>query len=78
MHSSTLQRRLSRLGIPSVSKARNGAWLALVGAVHWKMLANILGAADGTAHTWHTLNGGDRASYVASRLKAAQARAGPE
>ncbi|MFG2683477.1 hypothetical protein ACGFYH_32065, partial [Streptomyces sp. NPDC048392] len=78
MHSSTLQKRLKRLGVPSVSKARNGAWLALVGAVHWKMLADILGSADGTAHTWHTFNGGDRASYVASRLKAAQAMTGPE
>ncbi|MER6651305.1 hypothetical protein ABT248_12260 [Streptomyces sp. NPDC000971] len=78
MHSNTLQRRLKCLGVPSVSKARNGAWLALVGAVHWKMLADLLGAADGTAHTWHALNGGDRASYVASRLKAVQAQAGPE
>ncbi len=36
------------------------------------MLADLLGAADGTAHAWHQWNGGDRASYVASRLKAAQ------
>ncbi|MFF3403055.1 hypothetical protein ACFYW6_31720 [Streptomyces sp. NPDC002659] len=78
MNSNTLQRRLNRLGIPSVSKARNGAWLALVGAVHWKMPADLLGTADGTAHTWHRLNGGDRASYVASRLKAAQAPTQPE
>ena len=34
--SQTLQHRLRRLGIPGVSKARNGAWLALVGAVHWE------------------------------------------
>ncbi|MFD7604863.1 hypothetical protein ACFWAN_31015 [Streptomyces mirabilis] len=34
--------------------------------------------ADGTAHNWHKLNGGDRASYVASRLKASQAPKGPE
>ncbi|MCX4573277.1 hypothetical protein OHB41_08800 [Streptomyces sp. NBC_01571] len=78
MHSNTLQRRLKQLGVPSISKARNGAWLALVGAVHWKMLADLLGAADGTAHTWHTLNGGDRASYVASRLKDAHTPTGAE
>ncbi|MFD7912308.1 hypothetical protein ACFV30_16515 [Streptomyces sp. NPDC059752] len=78
MTSTTLQRRLSRRGIPSVSKARNGAWLALVGAVHWKMLADLLGAADGTAHAWYKINGGDRASYVASRLRAAQVPTSPE
>ncbi|MFI5688470.1 hypothetical protein [Streptomyces sp. NPDC051636] len=78
LSSNTLQRRLQRLGIPSANKARNGAWLALVGAVHWKMLADLLGAADGTAHHWHKWNGGDRASYVASRLRAAQAPTGPE
>jgi hypothetical protein len=78
MNPATLQKRLSRLGIPSISLARDGAWLALVGAVHWKMLADILGTADGTAHAWHQHNGGDRASYVASRLKTAQAPSGPE
>ncbi|MFJ4648178.1 hypothetical protein ACIP6Q_32260 [Streptomyces bobili] len=78
LSSNTLQRRLQRLGVPSASKARNGAWLALVGAVHWKMLADLLGAADGTAHSWHKWNGGDRASYVASRLRAAQAPTSPE
>ncbi|MFE0420062.1 hypothetical protein [Streptomyces tendae] len=78
MTSNTLQRRLNRLGIPSTSKARNGAWLAMVGAVHWKMLADLLGLADGTAHNWHKINGGDRASYVASRLKASQAATEPE
>ncbi|UQA96715.1 hypothetical protein [Streptomyces halobius] len=78
MTSHTLQQRLTRLGIPTVSKARNGAWLAMVGAVHWKMLADLLGIADGTAHHWHKLNGGDRASYVASRLKAAQTPTEPE
>jgi hypothetical protein len=78
MTSNTLQRRLTRLGIPSTSKARNGAWLAMVGAVHWKMLADLLGLADGTAHNWHKLNGEDRASYVASRLKASQAPTEPE
>jgi hypothetical protein len=50
----------------------------LVGAVHWKMLADLLGLADGTAHNWHKLNGGGRASYVASRLKASQAPTEPE
>ena len=77
MTSTTLQRRLTRLVIPS-TKARNGAWLAMVGAVHWKMLADLLGLADGTAHNWHKLNGGDRASYVASRLKVSQAPTEPE
>ncbi|MEU6237651.1 hypothetical protein [Kitasatospora sp. NPDC047058] len=76
--SNTLQRRLQRLGVHSTGKARNGAWLALVGAVHWKMLADLLGAADGTAHHWHKWNGGDRAGYVASRLRAAQAPTSPE
>jgi len=33
------------------------------------MLADLLGAANGTAHSWHKWNGGDRASYVASRLR---------
>ncbi|WP_158012958.1 hypothetical protein [Streptomyces sp. Root369] len=42
------------------------------------MVADILGLADGTAHNWHKLNGGDRASYVASRLKAAQAPTKPQ
>ncbi|MFF5019461.1 hypothetical protein [Streptomyces sp. NPDC001165] len=75
MTSTTLQRRLARLGIPSTSKARNGAWLAMVGAVQWKkMLADLLGAADGTAHTWRQLNGGDRASYVASASKRSMPR----
>lgn len=78
MTSNTLQRRLTRRGIPSTSKARNGAWLAMVGAVHWKMLADLLGLADGTAHNWHKLNGGDRASYVASRLRASQPPTEPE
>lgn len=76
--SQALQQRLQRLGIPGVSKARNGAWLALVGAVHWKMLADLLGAADGTAHAWHKWNGGDRASYVASRLRTTNTVNSPE
>jgi hypothetical protein len=48
----TLQGRLRKPGIPSTRTARNGAWLALVGSVHWKMLADLLGVADGTAGAW--------------------------
>lgn len=33
MTSTTLQRRLTRLGIPSTSKARSGAWLAMVSPI---------------------------------------------
>lgn len=54
---SSMVRARKKVGIPSTSKARNGAWLAMVGAVHWKMLADLLGLADGTAHNWHKLNG---------------------
>ena len=50
----------------------------MVGAVHWKMLADLLGLADGTAHSWHKLNGGDRASYVASSLRATPAPTEPD
>jgi hypothetical protein len=77
MTSPTLQTRLRKLGIPS-ARARNGAWLALVGSLHWKMLADLLGVADTTANVWHRENGGDRASYVASRLRQGQDSAGPE
>lgn len=73
-----LQTRLRKLGVPSARTARNGAWLSLVGAVHWKMLADLLGVADTTASAWHRENGGDRASYVASRLRQGQRTAGPE
>jgi hypothetical protein len=76
--SATLQTRLRKLGVPSVRTARNGAWLSLVGSVHWKMLADLLGVADITASAWHRENGGDRASYVASRLREGQRTAGPE
>ncbi|MGH4017514.1 MAG: hypothetical protein ACRDSL_27055 [Pseudonocardiaceae bacterium] len=69
---------LRKLGVPSVRAARNGAWLSLVGSVHWKMLADLLGVADTTACAWHKENGGDRASYVASRLRQAHRTAGPE
>jgi len=74
----TLQIRLRKLGIPSARTARNGAWLSLVGSVHWKMLADLLGVADTTASAWHRENGGDRASYVASRLHKARGSVGPE
>jgi hypothetical protein len=66
--SATLQGRLRRLGIPSARTARNGARLSLVGSVHCKMLADLFGVADTTASAWHREKGGDRASYVASRL----------
>lgn len=39
---------------------------------------NLLALADGTAHNWHKISGGDRASYVAGRLKASQAATEPE
>ncbi|WP_344867227.1 hypothetical protein [Amycolatopsis ultiminotia] len=78
MASATLQARLRRLGIPSARTARNGAWLSLVGSVHWKMLADLLGVADTTASAWHKENGGDRASYVASRLRHGHTHTGPE
>jgi hypothetical protein len=64
--------------VPTVRTARNGAWLSLVGAVHWKMLADLLGVADTTASTWYKENGSDRASYVASRLSQARGTVGPE
>jgi hypothetical protein len=64
----TLSRRLNTLGI-TVRLARNGALLAMVGHVHWKVLADLLGFSDSAAQRWHAANGGDRASYVASRLK---------
>jgi hypothetical protein len=76
--SATLQTRLRKLGIPSSRAARNGAWLSLVGSVHWKMLADLLGVADTTASAWQRENGTDRASYVASRLRQEQRTAGPE
>lgn len=49
-----------------------------VGSVHWKMLADLLGVADATASAWHKENGGDRASYVASRLRHGHTHADPE
>jgi hypothetical protein len=73
-----LQNRLRKLGVPSARTARNGAWLSLVSWVHWKMLADLLGVADTTVSAWHRENGGDRASYVASRLRQEQRIAGPE
>jgi hypothetical protein len=41
----------------------------LVGFVHCKVLADLLGVAVGTASAWHKENGADRASYVAARLR---------
>ncbi|QFZ20545.1 hypothetical protein [Saccharothrix syringae] len=75
--SDTLARRLKTLGINKVRHARNGALLALVGSVHWKLLADLLGISDSAAQRWHVAAGGDRASYVASRLKQ-DATTGPE
>jgi hypothetical protein len=63
---------------PTPPTARNGAWLALVGAVHWKMLADLLGVADSTASAWHKENGTDRARYVAARLRQQAQAAEPE
>lgn len=78
MVSATLQTRLRKVGVPSARTARNGAWLSLVDSVHWKMLADLLGVADTTASSWYRENGGDGASYVASRLRRGQRTAGPE
>jgi len=74
----SLGRRLRTLGIPNARLARNGALLAMVDSVHWKLLADLLGVADSTAQRWHAAAGGDRASYVASRLKLAAATEHPE
>lgn len=49
--------------------ARNGAILAVVGEIHWKVLGDLLGISDSAAQRWHNAGGGDRASYVASRLR---------
>ncbi|MFD8563606.1 hypothetical protein ACFV1N_40580 [Streptosporangium canum] len=67
----TLTSRLRDIGIPSARLARNGALLSMVDQVHWKLLADLLGISDNTAYRWHTAGGGDRASYVASRLERA-------
>lgn len=76
--SAALQGQLRKLGIPSTRTARNGAWLALVVSVHWKMLADLLGVADGTASAWHKENGSDRASYVAVRRRKQGPSDGPQ
>jgi hypothetical protein len=73
----TGQARLCKLAIPSARTARNG-WLALVGSVYGKMLADLLGVADTTASVWHRENRGDHASYVASRLCQEQGSAAPK
>lgn len=72
-----LARRLKGLGIKNMRYARNGALLAMVGSVHWKLLADLLGISDSAAQRWHAAAGADRASYVASRLKQ-DAMTGPE
>ena len=63
----TISRRLNALGI-TVRLTRNGALLAMVGHVHWKVLADLLGVSNTAAQRWHAAAGGDRTSYVASRL----------
>jgi hypothetical protein len=65
----TLGRRLKALGIKKIRLARNGALLAMVGSLHWKLLTDLLGISGSAAQRWHVAAGGDRASYVASRLK---------
>jgi hypothetical protein len=65
----TLQGRLRKLGIPSTRTPRQRRVAGPVGSVHCKMLADLLGVADGTASAWHKENGADRASYVAARLR---------
>lgn len=65
------------LASATLQAARNGAWLSLAGSVHWKMLADLPGVADTTASAWHKENGGDRASYVASRLRHGHTHADP-
>ncbi|MEV0966609.1 hypothetical protein AB0J25_29210 [Streptomyces sp. NPDC049910] len=49
----------------------------MVGSVHWKLLADLLGISDSAAQRWHTAAGADRASYIATRLKQDTAT-GPE
>ncbi|CAM5320136.1 hypothetical protein SCHAM137S_01968 [Streptomyces chartreusis] len=56
-----LARRLKTLGIKNLRRARNGALLSMVGSVHWKLLADLLGISDSAAQRWHTAAGGDRA-----------------
>jgi hypothetical protein len=73
----SLSRRLKTLGIQNIRHARNGALLAMVGSVHWKLLTDLLGISGSAAQRWHVAAGGDRASYVASRLKQ-DAATGPE
>src|SRR5206468_3769701 len=73
----SLSRRLKTLGIQNIRHARNGALLAMVGSVHWKLLTDLLGSSGSAAQRWHVAAGGDRASYVASRLKQ-DAATGPE
>lgn len=74
----SLARRLKALGVKEIRLARNGALLAMVGSVHWKLLTDLLGISGSAAQRWHVTAGGDRASYVASRLKRDTATTGPE
>ncbi|MEV6056210.1 hypothetical protein [Streptomyces sp. NPDC052107] len=73
-----LSERLIRHGIPATRLARNGAWLSLVSSVHWKMLADLIGTCDATAHRWHKHSATDRASYVAMRMKDRPPPSAPE
>lgn len=73
-----LSERLVRHGIPATRLARNGAWLSLVSSVHWKMLADLIGTCNATAHRWHLHSATDRASYVAMRLKDQPPPSAPE
>ncbi len=73
-----LSERLIRHGIPATRPARNGAWLSLVSSVHWKMLADLIGTCDATAHRWHKHSATDRASYVAMRMKDQPPPSAPE
>jgi hypothetical protein len=65
----SLGRRLQALGITKARLARNGAQLAMVGSIHWTLLADLMGISHSTAQRWHLAAGADRASYVASRLR---------
>jgi hypothetical protein len=57
-----LQGWLRKAGYPQHPHPRQRRVAGLVGSVHWKMLADLLGVADGTASAWHEENGADRAS----------------
>lgn len=73
----TLTARSRQVGVPNARRARNGALLAMVDQVHGKLMADLLGISDSAAFRWHLASGGDRASYVASRIRLSRP-AGPE